>query len=64
MRIYNQEAVPRAVDRVIEAAPGIALAVAVLYMLELQCEGEVIGSKRIVVNKMPAQVKGTNDLKF
>jgi hypothetical protein len=33
-------------------------------MLELLCEGEVIGSKRIVVTKMPAQVKGTNDLKF
>lgn len=32
--------------------------------LELLCEGEVIGSQRIVVTKMPQKAKGGNDLKL
>ena len=32
--------------------------------LELLCEGEVIGSQRIVVSKMQEKAKGANDLKF
>ncbi|MDX1928830.1 MAG: hypothetical protein SFV81_20030 [Pirellulaceae bacterium] len=32
--------------------------------LELLCDGEVIGSKRVVVSKMPKREAGGNDLKY
>ena len=32
--------------------------------LELLCDGEVIGSQRIVVSKMPEREAGGNDLKY